>query len=442
MAEGACRAASDAAAEVVRFCSELIAIDTTNTGDPETSVGEHEAALYVADRIVEIGLEPEVLEPRATRTSVVTRVPGRDTARPALLVHGHLDVVPAVPEEWSVPPFSGLVRDGWIWGRGAVDMKGMDAMMLAVLRAWTRDGVRPERDVVFAWVADEEAGGTWGARWLCDHRGDLFDGCTEAIGEVGGFSVPLRPGRQIYPIMTAEKGRSTLQITARGRSGHGALGADTNPIETLAGALVRLAARESESHLTGPVRQFLDRVGELLGDDLSSLPLELAVERLGYLGLLIKAATRNTATPTAVRAGYKSNVVPGSARADVDCRTLPGHRSSFEREVGALLGDEVELVWTAVNEALESPYDCPLVAKMSAALTKFDPSAAIVPYMNPAGTDAQSFQRLGMSTYGFSPLALPVGTNFGALFHGTDERVPIAGLEFGVGVLDTFLRSA
>src|SRR5689334_23772543 len=208
--------------EVVELASQLIAIDTTNTGEPDGTVGEREAAEYVAGKLTEVGYEVEVLDSGAPgRSNVFCRLKGADPERGALLVHGHLDVVPAEPSEWSVHPFSGAVQDGYVWGRGAVDMKDMVAMTIAVARQFKREGYVPPRDIVFAFVADEEAGGKYGCQWLVEHRPDLFEGVTEAVGEVGGFSltVPRPDGtdRRLYLVETAEKGLGWMRLTAKGR---------------------------------------------------------------------------------------------------------------------------------------------------------------------------------------------------------------------------------
>jgi acetylornithine deacetylase/succinyl-diaminopimelate desuccinylase-like protein len=209
--------------EVVRICQDLLRIDTTNTGDLATSAGERVAAEYVAAELAEVGIESQVRESAPGRTSVVARIPGTDPGRPALLVHGHLDVVPAEPKEWSVHPFAGELRDGYLWGRGAIDMKDFDAMVLAVVRQWQRENRRPPRDLVLAFLADEEAGSRYGAHFLVDTEPELFEGCTEAIGEVGGFSLTVSQDLRLYLIETAEKGIDWLRLHARGRPGHGSM---------------------------------------------------------------------------------------------------------------------------------------------------------------------------------------------------------------------------
>ena len=433
---------STAEDEVVGLASDLIRIDSTNTGDPDTLVGERAAAEYVAEKLGDVGFEVTYLESGAPgRGNVIARLPGADSARGALLVHGHLDVVPADASEWSVHPFSGVVRDGYLWGRGAVDMKDMVAMIIAVARRFRRDGVTPPRDLVFAFVADEEAGGLQGAHWLVEHRRDLFEGCTEAISEVGGFSLTVREGRRLYLIQTAEKGIAWMRLRARARAGHGAVVHEDNAVTALCAAVTRLGKHRFPLVMTDSVQGFLTAVGEETGLDFSGDNLDGAVAKLGALARLIGATLRDTANPTMLDAGYKANVIPSTAEAVVDCRVLPGRQIAFEREVDELLGPDVTREWVLNLPPVETTFEGDLVGAMDAAIRREDPGARTVPYMLFGGTDAKAFSQLGMRCFGFSPLRLPPDLDFAALFHGVDERVPIDGLTFGTRVLDRFLRS-
>jgi len=425
--------------EVVQICQDLLRIDTTNTGDTDTSVGERVAAEYVAEKLAEVGLEPVVHESAPGRTSVVARFPGSDPGADALLIHGHLDVVPADASEWSVPPFAGEVKDGYLWGRGAVDMKDFDAMVLAVVRQMRREGRTPPRDLVLAFIADEEAGSTYGARFLVDEHPDLFEGCTEAIGEVGGFSVSVDAQRRVYLIETAQKGIDWLRLHAKGRPGHGSMINDDNAVTALAEAVARVGRHRFPIHLTSTVRAFLEHVSQILQIELDLDDPEAAIAKLGPIATIIGATIRNTANPTRLAAGYKDNVIPGKATATIDCRTLPGQSESFERELRAIAGPDIELEYIHRQPALETTFDGHLVEAMSAALRAEDPGAIPVPYMLSGGTDAKQFDKLGIRCFGFSPLRLPADLNFGALFHGIDERVPLEGLQFGVRVLDRFI---
>jgi acetylornithine deacetylase/succinyl-diaminopimelate desuccinylase-like protein len=430
-----------AVAEVVTLASELIALETTNVDDPAAPGTERVAAEYVAARLAEAGYDATYVESDAPgRGNVVARLAGADPSRPALLVHGHLDVVPADPAEWSVHPFSGEVRDGWLWGRGALDMKGMLAMMLAVARAYRRDGVVPARDLVFAFLADEEAGGFHGARWLVEHRPELFDGVTEAISEVGGFSVTAGAGTRAYLVQTAEKGAMWLRLAVDGPAGHGALLHPDNPVARLAAAITRLQEHRFPLVLTDPVREFLTGMGELTGVPFDPADPEAAVARLGPLSRLIGATLRDTANVTMFRAGYKSNVVPGSAAATVDGRMLPGREAAFEAELARVLGPGVRMEWDTLPPVATS-FDGALVAAMAAAVAAEDPGARLLPYLMPASTDAKSFDLLGIRHFGFTPLRLPPDLDFSALFHGVDERVPVDALHFGTRVLHRLLRA-
>ncbi|HTM84500.1 MAG TPA: M20/M25/M40 family metallo-hydrolase [Mycobacterium sp.] len=436
-------AASD---EVVDLVQRLIRFDTTNTGDLATTVGEAECAHWVAGQLEAVGYQTEYVESGAPgRGNVFARLPGADPARGALLIHGHLDVVPAEAADWSVHPFSGAVEDGYVWGRGAVDMKNMVGMMIAVARRFKRDGVLPPRDLVFAFVADEEAGGRYGAHWLVDHRPDLFAGVTEAIGEVGGFSltVPRRDGgeRRLYLIETAEKGMRWMRLTARGRAGHGSMINDDNAVTAVAEAVARLGRHRFPLVLTEPVEQFLTVLGEETGHtfDADSPDLEGTIDKLGPIARLIGATLRDTVNPTMLDAGYKANVVPAVAEAVLDCRVLPGRQAAFEAEIDELIGPDVTREWVTALDAYQTSFDGDLVEAMNTALLAVDPEARTVPYMLSGGTDAKAFARLGIRCFGFTPLRLPPELDFAALFHGVDERVPVDALTFGTEVLEHFL---
>jgi acetylornithine deacetylase/succinyl-diaminopimelate desuccinylase-like protein len=427
--------------EVVELCRDLIRIDTSNHGD-HSGPGERAAAEYVAEKLAEVGLEPRVFESHPKRTSVVARIEGADSSRDALLLHGHLDVVPAQASDWEVAPFSGEVRDGFLWGRGAVDMKDMDAMILAMVRQRLREGRRPPRDVVLAFLADEEAGGAWGARYLVDEHPELFEGCTEAVGEVGGFSLTAPGDRRLYLIETAEKGMAWLRLTATGRAGHGSMVNPDNAVTAVAAAVARLGEHRFPVRLTKTVRAFLERVCEAYGVAFDPDNPEESVKGLGSTSRMIAATLRNTVNPTVLDAGYKTNVIPQEAVAQVDGRFLPGYETEFFATVDKLLGPGVRREFVHHDIALETEFDGALIEAMEAALTSEDPSAVAVPYCLSGGTDAKSFSRLGMRCFGFAPLLLPPDLDFSGMFHGINERVPLSGLRFGVRVLDRFLDQA
>jgi acetylornithine deacetylase/succinyl-diaminopimelate desuccinylase-like protein len=412
--------------EVVGLCRDLLRIDTTNTGDPRTTVGERVAAEYVAERLHEVGVETRLLESAPKRANLVARIPGADPSRGALLVHGHLDVVPADASEWSVPPFAGEEKDGYLWGRGAVDMKDFDAMVLAVVREWKRVGYTPPRDIVLAYTADEEAGMEYGSQWLVKKHPELFDGVTEAIGEVGGYSYTVNDDLRLYLVQTAEKGLDWLRLHAHGRPGHGSFIHDDNAVTALAEAVARVGRHRFPTVVTPTVKQFLEQVSDALQIDLDPDEPELAIAKLGPIANLIGATIRNTANPTRLEAGYKDNVIPGKASATIDCRTLPGHADSFLAELREIIGPDVEIEHVHQQSAVETSFDGDLVDAMGAALRAEDPGARTVPYLMSGGTDAKAFATLGIRCFGFAPLRLPPDLNFSALFHGIDERVPTA----------------
>jgi len=433
--------ADQAAAEVAGLARDLIRFDTSNYGD-KPGPGERAAAEWVAAQLEEVGLATTVLESEPGRTSVVTRIAGSDPARGALLVHGHLDVVPADKADWQVDPFVGEIRDDMLWGRGAVDMKDMVGMTLAVARAYASTGTRPPRDLVLAFVADEEAGGAKGAHFLVDQHPDLFEGCTEAISEVGGFSVSASEDLRLYLVETAQKGMSWLRLTARGTAGHGSMTNPDNAVTALCEAVARLGRSKLPLHTTATVSAFLDQASEALGLELDPDDLEATVAKLGPIARIIGATLRNTATPTMLDAGYKVNVIPGTATAYVDGRFLPGFEAEFERELDEVLGPDIVRERVHHDIAVETTFDGALVDAMAESLRAEDPGARAVPYCLSGGTDAKSFSTLGMRCFGFAPLRLPADLDFSGLFHGVDERVPLDGLEFGARVLTRFLDAS
>lgn len=424
--------------EVVRLCQELIRIDSSNPGD-NTGPGERVAAEYVAEQLAEVGIEPVIVESSPKRASVLARIEGEDPSRDALLLHGHLDVVPAQAADWTHDPFGGEIVDGCVWGRGAVDMKDMNAMIIAVVRQRLREGRKPPRDIVLAFPADEEAGGAYGAKWLVDEHRDWFDGCTEAVGEVGGFSFTVPGDRRLYLIETAEKGIGWMRLTAEGRAGHGSMISHDNAVSELAAAVARLGAHEFPIKLTKTARIFLERVCEAFGIEFDPADPRECLERLGPLARMIGASLQHTLNPTRLDAGYKANVIPQYATAEVDGRFLPGYEEEFFQTVDELLGAKVTREFVHHDTAIETDYEGALVKAMEQALIAEDPGAWPVPYCLSGGTDAKSFAQLGIKCFGFAPLRLPADLDFSGMFHGIDERVPVDGLQFGARVLDRFI---
>ena len=434
--------------EVVDLVSRLIQFDTSNTGEPDTTVGEAECAEWVAAQLQEVGYETEYVESGMPgRGNVFARLPGRDSSRGALLIHVHLDVVPAEAKDWSVHPFSGAVQDGYIWGRGAVDMKDMGGMVLALARQLKRDGTVPPRDLVFAFLADEEAGGKWGSQWLVEHRPDLFDGVTEAVGEVGGFSLTVdRPDgtvRRLYLVETAEKGLSWMKLTCDAAAGHGSFLAAENAVTEIASAVARIGAHTFPLVMTESVREFLAALSEETGLDFSpeTPDLESALFKIGNIARIIGATLRDTANPTMLSAGYKANVIPQHAEAVIDCRVLPGRQAEFEKTIDELIGPNVKREWVTHLDAYETTFDGHLVDAMNDAILAHDEQGRTVPYMLSGGTDAKAFAKLGIRCFGFAPLQLPPDLDFAALFHGVDERVPVDSILFGTKVFEHFLTN-
>jgi acetylornithine deacetylase/succinyl-diaminopimelate desuccinylase-like protein len=432
-----------AGAEAARFAADLIRIDTTNRGGGDAR--ERPAAEYVAARLAEAGLEPELLESAPGRANVVARVSGTEPAAGALLAHGHLDVVPADPSSWSVHPFAGEIRDGVLWGRGAVDMKNADAVLIAVVSQWARDGRRPRRDIVLAFTADEEDTAEFGAQWLVERHPELFEGCTEAVGESGAFTFHTGPGQRLYPIASAERGTAWLKLTARGRAGHGAKPNRENAVTRLAEAVARIGAFQWPVRLIPTVRAAVDAIAAAAGREVPAgaatgdLTAEELLAGLGPGAALVAGTVRNSANPTMLQAGYKLNVIPDEAVAYVDGRFLPGWEGEFAATLDELTGPQVSWEYAHREIALEAPLDVPVMASMAQALLAEDPGSTIVPYCMSGGTDAKQFSRLGMACYGFTPLVLPEGYDYYAMFHGTDERIPLSALESAVRIMDRFL---
>ncbi|MFK0292275.1 M20/M25/M40 family metallo-hydrolase [Streptomyces sp. NPDC090442] len=427
--------------EVVDLCRDLIRMDTSNYGD-HSGPGERVAAEYVAEKLAEVGLEPQIFESHKGRASTVARIEGEDRSRPALLIHGHTDVVPANAADWTHHPFSGEIADGCVWGRGAVDMKDMDAMTLAVVRDRLRTGRKPPRDIVLAFLADEEAGGTYGARYLVDNHPELFEGVTEAISEVGGFSFTVNENLRLYLVETAQKGMHWMKLTVAGTAGHGSMIHRDNAITELSEAVGRLGRYDFPVRVTKTLRSFLDELGDALGTELDPENMDETLAKLGGIAKLIGASLRNTANPTQLGAGYKVNVIPGEATAHVDGRFLPGYEEEFLADLDRILGPRVRREDVHADKALETTFDGALVDAMQSALQAEDPIARAVPYMLSAGTDAKSFDDLGIRGFGFAPLKLPPELDFAGMFHGVDERVPVDGLKFGVRVLDRFIEQS
>lgn len=429
-------------AEVLELAQALIRIDTSNYGD-NTGPGERKAAELVATWLTEAGLDPTFVESSPGRSSVVARIAGTESDAPALVVHGHLDVVPAAAKDWTVDPFAAEVVDDVLYGRGAVDMKDADAMILSAIRHWHRTGQRPRRDIVLAFFADEEAGGHYGAHYVVAQRPDLFEGATEAIGEVGGFSYTLPNQLRLYLVEAAEKGIAWMKVTGRGRAGHGSMINDENAVTILSEAVARIGNHKFPITLTDMVRQMLAEVADAAGTTFDENDPEKTVELLGPLARMVNATLRDTVNPTILKAGYKTNVIPQEAVAYLDGRFVPGRTADqFVSEVKEILGPDVDVEVDTQDIAVSSPFVGSLAEGMRAAVLAEDPEARVIPYTVSGGTDLKSLSLLGITGFGFTPLRLPPDLDFMALFHGVDERVPVDALQFGARVLDRFMLNA
>lgn len=409
--------------EAVEFCSKLIQIDTMNHAG--AGANESVAADFVLQKLRQVGLSPVLFEPAPGRCTVVCRITGEEALSdlPGLVVHAHLDTVPANEADWTIPPLSGEVRDGRIWGRGAIDMKNACAIMLALARHIARTGEQPGRDVVLVWFADEETGGEWGARALLKERPDLVAGCDTAVGEVGGFSVQLTDGRRAYLVETEQKGVVWARLRAEGDAGHGSLCHSDPAPQRLTEALTRIL------NASWPGQEPADSLA------LTDLASEPSIARW------VEAARQNTCNVTQLSASGASNVVPGTATADLDCRILATPTDGIITRLRSLAGKGI-----VVNVLLEegfsaSPLDPEFARVALECVSDLDPEAVLQPFRMPIGSDNQAFRLAGFKAYGFLPMRLPAGFDLPSMFHGIDECIPIESLAFGAEALHTLVLS-
>ncbi len=434
MAEAFDDTALDDTAVIAR---DLIRFDTTNYGEGRSN-GETDAAQYLGEHLTRLGLSPEYVEAAPGRLSVIARVEGADPDKPALVVHGHTDVVPAQPDNWSVDPFAGEIRDGLLWGRGAVDMKDMDAMIVTALGDILGAGKLPARDLVIAFFSDEENGGVFGAHHVVDTHPELFAGATEAISEVGGYSIELA-GRRAYLLQTGEKALVWVKFIARGQAAHGSRLIRDNAVTKLAEAVAKVGREDWPIRLTGTTIQLLAELAAVLGTSPEKTGPDELVLRTGTAAGFIQASLRTTTNPTVLTAGYKHNVIPDTAEALVDIRCLAGEEDATLAAVQRLIGDDIEIVVLHRDIGLENEFAGPLVEAMVETLGTHDPGAPVLPYLLSGGTDNKALSQLGIRGYGFAPLQLTGDLDFPAMFHGVDERVPLDALVFGRRVLADLL---
>ncbi|MEN9687808.1 MAG: hypothetical protein RL381_820 [Actinomycetota bacterium] len=425
--------------EVVSICQDLIRIPSVNFGEGKGD--EKAVADYIVASLAEVGIASRIYESAPNRCNVIAEIEGADSSRPGLVVHGHIDVVPAHAADWSVDPFAAEIRDGMIWGRGAVDMKNVDAMILAIVRKWARTGYKPPRRIVLAFFADEEAGMTYGSRWMAAEHPEVFAGCTEAISEVGGFSVTVGDGKRLYFVEAAQKGIHWMKLTAQGRAGHGSMMNDENALTALTEAVAKIGRYSWPQRYTKTVKVLFQKIAQATGKPYDESDLRPLLKEIGPTSRMIGATLQNTANPTMLEAGYKANVIPGTASAVIDGRFLPGYEEELNTTIRSIIGPDIEIETVSRDIALEVTFEGDLVDAMCNAITRHDPEGIPVPYLMSGGTDNKALSELGIVGYGFSPLRLPPDLDFMALFHGVDERVPISGLEFGVNVLADFLEN-
>ena len=396
--------------ETLANLQALIRLDTTNPPG-----NERRAADFIAQILIAAPIETMIIEPKPKRANLIARFPGSDRGKSPLMLSSHTDVVPVEPAHWTRSPFGGEIADGCIWGRGAIDMKAKCAMDLGVMLALKRAGITPERDLILAAVADEEAGSELGARFLVEQHPDLVRACFVLI-ETGGFTLFIGE-RRYYPIQVAEKGFVTVRMTVSGAPGHGSMPRTDTAIGWMAELITRIGRTPMRRRVTPLMRRVLDDLG-------------IAPEKAPPL---FRPMLGNTVTPTILRAGYKDNVIPGEATVVLDGRTLPGEdERSFIAELREIIGPEPKLDVIKSAAPAEANPDTPLFRLIAQRTEAADPGAHAIPWMLPGATDSKFYAQLGAVCYGFAPVKLDPKMPFGSLYHGNDERMPIAGLRWGL----------
>jgi acetylornithine deacetylase/succinyl-diaminopimelate desuccinylase-like protein len=430
--------------EVTGYLCDLVRFDTTNPPGNELPAAE-----YLRDVLAGEGFEPTVLESAPNRGQVVARMKGTGEAQPLLLL-SHLDVVPVERDKWERDPFGGEVVDGVIWGRGTIDTKELTAMQLMVLLLLKRQGFAPKRDIIMAATADEEAGGKFGVGWLVENHWPLIE-AEYAINEGGGFGLDLG-GRRVYVIQTAEKGVCWMKLRATGKPGHGSTPHGDNAVVYLVEALARIAHAKLPQHRTATVDAFIKGLAgtqKFPASALLPLVLNPALEPLllnqmadnEMLGPMMRAMLHNTATPTVLSAGQKTNVVPSEATGEVDGRLLPGQSpDDLVAELKPYLGDKVEVEFLTTSQPCEVNYRTPLYGLCEQVLQEHDPGCAAVPFMITGSTDGRYLAMRGVKVYGFAPLQQEPGSSFLEMAHGHNERLSVKNLMFGTRVLYEVVR--
>ena len=431
---------SDLETRVVQYCQDLIRFDTTNFGNNKSN-GESKAAEYIAHILDDLNISYKIVGPDHNRSSIIAQIEGTEKSLPGIVLHGHLDVVPVELNQWSKPAFEGIIENDTIWGRGAVDMKNGNAMILSSIYVLIKSGWKPKRNISLMFFADEEAGGALGSHFVTKNYPEYFENVTEAVGEVGGFSHTLSNGVRLYLIETSQKGIAWMKLTSKGKAGHGSMINNENAISKISKAIDNLSNHRFPVTIRESVRTLLDETAKAYGTTFDPNDPEKIVSLLGNLSKLVSATLSNTANPTIINAGYKVNVIPGEATAYVDGRFLPGEQENFVDDIRNIVGDDILVEAETFDVALEAPFKTAIVDSMIDSLSAEDPGAKVVPYMLSGGTDAKAMSKFGIKGYGFTPLLLPNDLDFTSLFHGHDERIPISSLQFGARTMHRFIKT-
>jgi acetylornithine deacetylase/succinyl-diaminopimelate desuccinylase-like protein len=419
----------------------LIRFNTTNPPG-----NERECIEYINGLLKEAGIETTILAKTPERPNVIGRLKGEGMA-PPLLLYGHVDVVTTENQKWTHPPFEGHIVDGYLWGRGALDMKSGVAMYLAAFLKAKAEGLSLPGDVLFAAVADEEAADNYGVAWLVNEHPAVFDGVRYALGEFGGFNLSLS-GKRFYPIMVAEKQLCWMTATFRGRGGHGSMPVQGQAMAKLSRALRLLDEHPLPVHVTPAVRMMMECIAENLGGASALVVRQILnppltntfLKVLGSRGGLFAPLLHNTVSPTILKASEKVNVIPSEVTLGMDGRMVPGAKpEDMVRELHDLLGDDVELAVKKSEPGPAAP-NMELFDTLGGVLHGLDPAAIPLPFVMSGVTDARFLSKLGIQTYGFTPLQLPEEFNFIATVHAADERVPVAAMDFGTNAVYEVLK--
>ncbi len=419
----------------------LIQFDTTNPPGNES-----ECISFINGLLTKAGIETNILSYAPERPNIIARLHGQGKASP-LLLYGHVDVVTTENQKWRHPPFEGKATDGFVWGRGALDMKGGVSMMLAAFLRAKAESLKLPGDVILAIVSDEETLGNFGAKYLVENHSDLFDGVRYAIGEFGGFTLYIGK-RRFYPIMVAEKQICWMKATVRGLGGHGSIPVRGGAMARLSQLLQQLDKHRLPVHVTPAARLMFKTMASALGGLTGLILSQLTnpvltnsvLNLLGERGHLFDPLLHNTVSATVLHGVHKINVIPSEVSVELDGRLLPGyHPDDMIAELQQIIGNDVKLEVIRHDLGPAAP-DMGLFDTLAGIVREVDPDGIPVPLLLSGTTDGRLFSRLGIQTYGFLPMQLPEDFNFVRTIHAADERIPMEAVDFGANAIYKLLQ--